>query len=107
MKWLKDGREYLTLPGKSSTTEIRELERVTSKLRVNNAAAQQDAGTYSCQATNAYGVSHFRIDVTVWGEARPDSLAMMKINDEKLINRLDLNNNNNEVDNNNNNNAYL
>ena len=37
MKWAKDGKDYLTLPGKSSTTEIRELERVTSKLRIGDA----------------------------------------------------------------------
>ena len=35
IKWRKDGRDYLTLPGKSSTTEIRELDRVTSKLRIS------------------------------------------------------------------------
>ena len=37
VKWAKDGKDYLTLPGKSSTTEIRELERVTSKLRIGDA----------------------------------------------------------------------
>ena len=67
IKWSKDGQEYLTLPGKSSTTEIRELERVTSKLRIGNAASE-DAGRYACQATNAFGTSHFTIDVTIWGK---------------------------------------
>ena len=43
MKWAKDGKDYLTLPGKSSTTEIRELERVTSKLRIGD-ATQVHAG---------------------------------------------------------------
>lgn len=66
IKWGKDGKDYLTLPGKSSTTEIRELERVTSKLRIGG-AAQEDAGQYSCQASNAFGTSHFGIDVTIWG----------------------------------------
>ena len=55
------------MPGKSSTTEIRELERVTSKLRIGNAASE-DAGRYACQATNAFGTSHFTIDVTIWGK---------------------------------------
>ena len=67
MKWAKDGKDYLTLPGKSSTTEIRELERVTSKLRIGD-ATQEDAGRYSCQASNAFGTSHFTIDVTIWGK---------------------------------------
>ena len=67
IKWKKDGREYLTEPGKSSTTEIRELDRVTSKLRIGD-SAQSDAGRYSCEAENAYGKSHFSIDVTIWGE---------------------------------------
>ena len=67
IKWKKDGREYLTVPGKSSTTEIRELDRVTSKLRIGD-SAQGDAGRYSCEAENAYGKSHFSIDVTIWGE---------------------------------------
>ena len=56
------------MPGKSSTTEIREMERVTSKLRINQAKPPQDAGAYSCQASNAFGSSHFRIDVTIWGK---------------------------------------
>ena len=56
------------MPGKSSTTEIREMERVTSKLRINQATPPEDAGTYSCQASNAFGASHFRIDVTIWGK---------------------------------------
>ena len=56
------------MPGKSSTTEIREMERVTSKLRINQAQPPQDAGAYSCQASNAFGSSHFRIDVTIWGK---------------------------------------
>ena len=55
------------MPGKSSTTEIRELDRVTSKLRIGD-SAQTDAGRYSCEAENAYGKSHFSIDVTIWGE---------------------------------------
>ena len=59
--------DYLTLPGKSSTTEIRELERVTSKLRISTAASE-DGGSYTCQASNAYGVSNFRLQVTIWGE---------------------------------------
>jgi len=67
IKWRKDGREYLTLPGKSSTTEIRELDRVTSKLRIGD-ADNGDAGRYSCEAVNAFGKSHFSIDVTIWGE---------------------------------------
>ena len=67
VKWAKDGKDYLTLPGKSSTTEIRELERVTSKLRIGD-ATQEDAGRYSCQASNAFGTSHFSIDVTIWGK---------------------------------------
>jgi hypothetical protein len=66
IKWLKEGQDYFTLPGKSSTTEIRELERVTSKLKIVN-AEKDDAGRYSCQATNAFGTSHFAIDVTLWG----------------------------------------
>ena len=66
IKWLKEGKEYLTLPGKSSTTEIRELERVTSKLKIGD-AQKDDAGRYSCQATNAFGTSHFAVDVTIWG----------------------------------------
>ena len=69
IKWLKDGEDYLTMPGKSSTTEIREMERVTSKLRINQAIPPEDAGTYSCQASNAFGSSHFRIDVTIWGKS--------------------------------------
>jgi len=56
------------MPGKSSTTEIREMERVTSKLRINQAKPPEDAGAYSCQASNAFGSSHFRIDVTIWGK---------------------------------------
>ena len=67
---MKDGEDYLTLPGKSSTTEIREMERVTSKLRINQAKPPEDAGTYSCQASNAFGSSHFRIDVTIWGKSQ-------------------------------------
>ena len=67
IKWGKDGHDYLTLPGKSSTTEIRELERVTSKLRIGDATSS-DAGRYSCQASNAFGTSHFGIDVTIWGK---------------------------------------
>ena len=67
VKWAKDSKDYLTLPGKSSTTEIRELERVTSKLRIGD-ATQEDAGRYSCQASNAFGTSHFTIDVTIWGK---------------------------------------
>ena len=55
------------MPGKSSTTEIRELDRVTSKLRIGD-SAQTDAGRYSCEAENAYGKSHFSLDVTIWGE---------------------------------------
>ena len=55
------------MPGKSSTTEIREMERVTSKLRIGMATPPEDAGAYSCQASNAFGVSHFKIDVTIWG----------------------------------------
>ena len=60
--------DYLTLPGKSSTTEIRELERVTSKLRITNADSE-DGGRYSCQASNAFGVSNFRVQVTIWGNS--------------------------------------
>ena len=67
IKWGKDGHDYLTLPGKSSTTEIRELERVTSKLRIGDATSS-DAGRYSCQASNAFGTTHFSIDVTIWGK---------------------------------------
>lgn len=67
IKWGKNGQDYLTLPGKSSTTEIRELERVTSKLRIGDATST-DAGRYSCQASNAFGTSHFSIDVTIWGK---------------------------------------
>ena len=67
IKWLKEGKEYLTLPGKSSTTEIRELERVTSKLKIVD-SEKDDAGRYSCQATNAFGSSHFTVDVTIWGK---------------------------------------
>ena len=67
IKWAKHGKDYLTLPGKSSTTEIRELERVTSKLRIGDATSE-DAGRYSCQASNAFGTSHFSIDVTIWGK---------------------------------------
>ena len=67
IKWGKDGQDYLTLPGKSSTTEIRELERVTSKLRIGDATSS-DAGRYSCQASNAFGTTHFSIDVTIWGK---------------------------------------
>ena len=67
IKWSKNGQEYLTLPGKSSTTEIRELERVTSKLRIGD-ASPTDAGRYACQATNSFGTSHFTIDVTIWGK---------------------------------------
>ena len=55
------------MPGKSSTTEIRELERVTSKLRIKDAEAG-DAGRYACHATNAFGTSSFNIDVTIWGK---------------------------------------
>ena len=55
------------MPGKSSTTEIRELERVTSKLRIGD-ASPTDAGRYACQATNSFGTSHFTIDVTIWGK---------------------------------------
>lgn len=54
------------MPGKSSTTEIRELERVTSKLKIVD-ADKEDAGRYSCQATNAFGTSHLTIDVNIWG----------------------------------------
>ena len=68
IKWRKDGRDYLTLPGKSSTTEIRELDRVTSKLRISDSTPHEDAGRYACEAANAYGKSHFSIDVTIWGE---------------------------------------
>ena len=67
IKWSKNNQEYLTLPGKSSTTEIRELERVTSKLRIKDAEAE-DAGRYACHATNAFGTSSFNIDVTIWGK---------------------------------------
>ena len=67
IKWLKDGKSYLTQPGKSSTTEIRELDRVTSKLRIDD-SAQIDAGRYECEAENAFGKSHFSIDVTIWGK---------------------------------------
>ena len=56
------------MPGKSSTTEIREMKRVTSKLRINNATPPKDAGVYSCQASNAFGASHFRIDLSIWGK---------------------------------------
>lgn len=68
IKWRKDGRDYLTLPGKSSTTEIRELDKVTSKLKISN-SEQDDAGRYSCEASNAFGNSHFSIDVTIWGKS--------------------------------------
>ena len=67
IKWLKDSKDYLTLPGKSSTTEIREMERVTSKLKIAD-AEKDDAGRYSCQATNSFGTSHFTVDVTIWGK---------------------------------------
>jgi hypothetical protein len=70
IKWQKDGKDYLTLPGKSSTTEIREMERVTSKLKIGD-AEKDDAGRYACQATNAFGTSHFNIDVTIWGKLKP------------------------------------
>ena len=64
---MKEGKDYLTLPGKSSTTEIRELERVTSKLKIVD-SEKDDGGRYSCQATNAFGSSHFTVDVTIWGK---------------------------------------
>lgn len=57
-----------SLPGKSSTTEIRELDRVTSKLRITDSRPHKDAGRYDCEAANAYGKSHFSIDVTIWGK---------------------------------------
>jgi hypothetical protein len=58
VKWAKDGKDYLTLPGKSSTTEIRELERVTSKLRIGDATQVNKAQIIlSLFFINTFGLS--------------------------------------------------
>nr|XP_040568004.1 Down syndrome cell adhesion molecule-like protein Dscam2 isoform X1 [Lepeophtheirus salmonis] len=79
MTWRKDGRDYLTTPGKSRTTEIRELDKVTSKLRIENANIN-DAGKYSCLASNAFGKSNYAMDVTVWEPPpTPSNVTIMDI----------------------------